>query len=345
MKKTVIVQQLPHYPTPWGDIQNAWNVGGFYKGLGIWEARDYYQRLSCFSKNNFNITIGRNKTKESTLTLYHFFKQHLPNRERLSIDIDMQTAFDYLDEDPASRSVAFATVFDENTNVDNQYITNNSRWITRLLDSENRLAQNEETIEGHLKSEFVYLPDRSLVKSGSSKVLSIVWFFLYRTGELPIYYLVPNPDLTAISPYFDTEEDEEVRFWTTEAHFGSIGDIIFRPSMSKNIAYLGNSKIVAGDKFWLKPFGNSIFQWRYQEEVPKVNIKVISNLNWTRDPDSNKVYFEFKDGQEQGYIHIRWNENTVMGLSQTARSLGGLENKCVVTLDVYRNSSYKYTGD
>lgn len=343
MKKTVIIHQIPHYPTPWGDAVNAWNTAGFWKGLGIWESRDYHRRLAFWMKSNFNIFLGRHQQRVNTLILAHFHGQHMAGPDRLYKEIDLQVAFDYLDEIPNGRTAAFATVFDEDAQLDHRYITENSTWICRKPSK--HLPQTEEEMQQELDRAIVTLPDMEEVKTKDDKVRTIVWFFIYRTKDLPIYYIIPNPDMMAVSPDMDTEFDTPVRFWTTQPHYGSIGDIIFRPKFSKNVAILNPSKIVTGDKFWIHPFQNGLFASVYQEEVPKVPVKVTTNLEFKRDPDTNRVYFEFKEGQEQGYVNLRWNEDSLMGLTQSSRSLEDLENKCTVTYDVYRNSGYKYTGD
>ena len=347
MKPTVIIQNMPHYPTPWGDAVNAWNSASWYHGLGIWKAKEYAQTLGFWAKTHFNIVLGRVLDKESTLLLYHFASQGIPSNPMappLYREIDMQPAIDYLDQNPKANTVAFGTIFDPNNDkINNQYITEQSTWFTRETVGTGFSHNYPEEAETNRR--FVRIPSGEIVNNDANRIYAITWFFMYRAVDLPIYYIIPNPDMMGIAPNIDTERDEPVRFYVTTPHFGSIGDLVFRPTMSKNIAHLAPAKIVAGDKFWIEPFGNGLFSWRYQEVVPKTNIKVTSNLDWTIDPESNRVYFEFKPDQEQGYVNIRWNENGVMGLVQTGVSLDNLVNKCYIMLDVYKNIRYKYTGD
>jgi hypothetical protein len=347
MKPIVIIQNMPHYPTPWGDAVNAWNTASWYQGLGIWKAKDYLQQLGFWAKTHFNIVLGRVIDKESTLLLYHFASQGMPvNRMAppLHREIDMQPAFDYLDKNPKANTVAFGTIFNPtNDKLDNNFITQNSCWFAR--ETAGTGFSHNSPAEVEINRRFVKLPDNEVIDNEANKLYAITWFFMYRAVDLPIYYIVPNPDMMGVAPNVDTEGDEPVRFYVTTPHFGSIGDLVFRPTFSKNIARLAAGKYVTGDEFWVEPFANGLFSWKYNEVVPKTNIKVISNLDWTIDAESNRVHFKFNPDQEQGYVNIRWNENGIMGLTQTAVSLDNLENKCNIMLDVYKNSRYKYTGD
>ena len=348
MNPTVIIQNQPHYPTPWGDAVNAINSASWYHGLGIWKAREYSQTLGFWAKTHFNIVLGRHPDKDSTLILYHFLNQNLPQTSatpKLYKEIDMQIAFDYLDANPKANSIGFGTLFDPNKDkIDNSFITQNSCWFTRETVGTGFSHNSPE--EAETSRQFVRMPEEDVVDKDAKRIYAITWFFMYRAVDLPIYYVIPNPDMMGVAPSVDTEDkNAPVRFYVTTPHFGSIGDLVFRPTFSKNIAHIAPSKVIAGDEFWVEPFGNGLFSWKYQETVPKTNIKVISNLDWTIDSKSNRVHFKFKPDQEQGYVSIRWNENGVMGLTQTAISLDNLANKCNIMLDVYKNSRYKYTGD
>jgi hypothetical protein len=168
---------------------------------------------------------------------------------------------------------------------------------------------------------------------------------MYKAVDLPIYYIIPNPELMGIATNIDQASNEEIRYMGVDAHFGSVGDLIFRPSFSSNALEISPTKVVAGDKFHLTPFERGIFRFSYNETVPKVKIKVHTNLDYTQDELTNKITFEFKPGQETGYINIKWNYLGIMELTQSSRSLDLIENKCRFTFDVYRNSKYKYTED
>jgi hypothetical protein len=169
-----------------------------------------------------------------------------------------------------------------------------------------------------------------------------VWFFLYRAIDLPLYYIIPNPDMLGVAIRFNDIVDDDIRYMVTEPHFGTVGDLIFRPQYSKNAVQMTPTKIAAGERFHIDPFRGGVFEWGFKEQVPKVGIKVYSNLEYKRDEHTNRIYFKFNEGQQQGYVNLRWNSNALMDLAQSSHSFDNLQNKCTLTLDVYRNDRYKY---
>jgi hypothetical protein len=341
MKKTVFVQNVPHYPTAWGDWLQNINLTTVQKGVGVWSIREYYQTLHYWSKQNFNLCIEMNKDNPKQLILDHFFAQNKGDRQSLSTIIDMQIAFDYLDADPKHRWCAFGMFFNpDNFNLGHTTISQRSNWIGR--ESNHRGFSTDEEIDKMLDSKFFYLTDPSVVHDTSSNIHTIIWFVMVRAADVPIYFIVPNPDLIGVSPRIDDTKSDDVRYHLINQHFGTVGDTIFRPSFSNNVIPLTPDKIVAGDKFHITPFEHGIFSWGYQEQFPKVNLKVHTNLNYQRDPNTNKITFEFNPGQDHGYLQIKWNSGTTMDLTQSSPSLDNIENKCKITLDVYKDSKYKY---
>lgn len=344
MKKTVLIQTLPHYPTPWGDATASWNLASFFKGMGTWVARAYSQKLKFWSRQNFNIIIDVDKQDCSKLLLKHFVASTAMQGQGFQKQIDMQPAFDYLDQDSARRTCAFGVFFDPNKgSISPDYIINNSQWFTRS--PHELVVEDEQRIEQCLDHKFCFLPDQTPIDNNAKDLISIVWFFVYRAVDLPIYYIIPNPDMLGVAFNFNDVENADVRYATTEPHFGTIGDVIFRPSYSKNVVQMTPTKIAAGEEFDIIPFKGGIFEWGFKEQVPPVPIKVFTNLNYTRDPSTNRIHFKFNENQETGYIHMRWNSNALMDLAQSSHSFENLQNKCQLTYDVYKNARYKYNEE
>jgi hypothetical protein len=344
MKKTVFIQTLPHYPTPWGDATASWNLATFFKGMGTWTAKAYAQKLKFWSRQNFNIIIDIDKNNCSKLILKHFIASGATGGQKFVKEIDMQTAFDYLDQDSARRTCAFGVVFDPNAGGFNQeYIIDNSKWLTRQ--PHELVVEDPQRIEQCLQHKYCYLPDQDVIDENTDNIAAIVWFFVYRAVDLPIYYVIPNPDMLGVAFNFNDAENEQIRYAATEPHFGTIGDVIFRPSFSSNVIQMTPNKIVGGNEFDITPFRGGIFEWGFKEQVPKVPLKVFTNLQYTRDEHTNRIHFKFNENQETGYIHIRWNSNALMDLAQSSHSFENLQNKCNLTYDVYKNPRYKYTEE
>lgn len=343
MKKTVFIQTLPHYPTPWGDATASWNLASFFKGMGTWTARAYSQKLKFWTRQNFNIILDIDRKHPDKILLKHFMVPISPSGKDIINVIDMQTAFDYLDQDAQHRTCAFGAFFDPaNIRMDHEFIINHSEWFTRS--PHELVVQDESQIEEGVQRKFCRLPTNEIITNNDNPA-AIVWFFVYRALDLPIYYVIPNPDLLGVSFNFNDTENNTVRYMTIDPHFGSIGDVIFRPSFSSNVIQMTPTKITAGEEFDITPFEQGVFQWGFKEKVPPVPLKVLTNLNFVLIPNTNKIHFKFDEHQTSGYVHIRWNSTALMDFAQSSRSLDNLQNKCHITLDVYRHNKYKYHGE
>lgn len=344
MKRTVFIQNIPHYPTAWGDATASWNLASFFKGMGTWYAKLYQQRLKFWSKQNFNIILDSIPNEPTKLLLRHFAVPKSSSGIELRKIIDITKAMDYLDANSfPGKSCAFGIFFDpSHTNFSTEYVINESVWFTR---QPHDYVVEEKEAERHIKSKIIRLDNLTPITE-SNNIGTIVWFFLYRAVDLPIYYLIPNPDMLGVAINFNDIEEESIRYFVTEPHFGSVGDLIFRPSFSRNVVQISPGKIVGGERFYIDPFRGGVFEWGFKEQVPKVAIKVYSNLQYHHDESTNRIYFNFEHDQHQGYINLRWNSNSLMDFSQSSRSLDNLQNKCVLTFDAYRNDRYKYSeGD
>jgi len=340
MKKTVFIQNIPHYPTAWGDAVASWNLASFFKGMGTWYAKDYQQQLKFWSKQSFNIILDSDRDDASKLVLRHYMIPKVPGGADLRKSIDLREAFKYLDENPGRRTVAFGVFFDpKQSNFSTEYVINESKWFTR---EPHDLQVDDESLADHYThNKFIRLGETEPI-TNESNIGTIVWFFLYRAIDLPLYYIIPNPDMLGVAINFNDIISDDIRYMVTEPHFGTVGDLIFRPKYSRNVVQMTPDKIAAGENFHIDPFRGGVFEWGFKEQVPKVPIKVYSNLEYIRDETTNRIYFKFNEGQQHGYVNMRWNSNALMDFSQSSHSFDNLQNKCTLTLDVYRNDRYKY---
>ena len=338
MKKTVFIQMIPHYPTSWGDATTSWNLAAFVKGLGTWLLRAYTQKLKFWTRQNFNIILDIDPNKPSQIIL----KNYMAGSSMVKV-IDMQVAFDYLDkedEDTFSRTCAFGIFFDPGqTDFSTNTIIKKSEWFYRP--PHHICIKKDTDIEQAITTKFKSIETQKDIGEDSN-LNCLVWFFVYRATDLPIYYIIPNPDLLGVAFNFNNIENADVRYMTVDPHFGTIGDLIFRPTFSNNVVLMTPEKIVAGQTFHMEPFKGGVFEWKFKENIPKMPIKIFSDIEYKQEEHTNKIIFNFKEGQERGYVHMRWNSNSLLDLSMSSRSFNNLQNKCNITLDVYRNDRHKY---
>lgn len=337
MKSTVFIQSIPHYPTSWGDATNSWNLGSYFTGMAVWHTKEFTQQLGVWNKQSYNIILDRHPGNDPTKLVikkagaeYSQF-DHI----KLSADIDMTVGMRHLDQNPRTRAVAFG-YHCKNGAIPSGDVLTESTWITRNILGKTNF-EDEEEIAKDVKSRIISLPDcQPLEEPEDRKVQVLVWFYMYRVAELPIYYIIPNPDLMGVSHQIE-EVYDNIRYRVVDAHFGTIGDLILRPKFSTNVGQLTPNKLlVNGDEFEIYPFENGVFSWAYGEQFPKVGIKVTTNLEFERDPESNRLKFKWKDDSKQGFINIRWNSSSVLDLSMSSHDYNFVQNKCQYTYDVYR---------
>jgi hypothetical protein len=337
MKKTVFIQSVPHYPTSWGDASNSWNLGSYFTGLGVWHTKEFTQKLGVWSKQSYNIILDRHPGNEpSKLVIKKAGSEYSQfDNIKFSADIDLTVGMNYLDQNPHTRSVAFGYHCKDGMIPSGDVLTQ-SQWVTRnILGKVN--FDNEEEIAKDIKSQIIGLPEcKPLVEPETRYLPMLVWFYMYRAADLPIYYIIPNPDLMGISHNIECQY-EKIRYRVIDPHFGTIGDLILRPKFSTNVGQMTPNKLlVKGDEFEIYPFEGGVFGWGYNEQVPKVGVKVTTDLDFERDPESNKLKFKWKDESKTGFINIRWNSTSVLDLSMSSHDYNFVQNKCQYTYDVYR---------
>lgn len=335
MKKTVLIQSVPHFPTAWGDASNAWNQGSYFTGMAVWHTREFTQKLGIWTKQSYNLIIDKHPEDDYKLVI----KKAGSNYDKfqditLSCEVDLRVAFDYLDKNPKTKSCAFGYAC-KGSLPPSTDVLENSVWFTRKTLGKS-VFDNEDDIIRDVNARLVTLPELEYMSPTDEKVMgTLVWFFIYRTEEVPIYYIIPNPDLMGIAPQIEKSYDD-IRYRVIDAHFGTIGDLIFRPKFSKNVMMLAPNKLLVQEDFEIYPFENGVFGWGYQEEFPKVNIKVTTDLILERNPDNNKLKFKFKEGRDRGFVNLRWNSSSVLDLSMSSHDSNYVQNKCQYTFDVYR---------
>lgn len=341
MIKTVFIQTIPHYPTAWGDAINSWNIGSYFRGMGSWHAREFTQQLGLWNRQNYNIIVDKHPTDADKLLIRKAGVPAQIQNGNFCVEVDLKTAFDYLDESPETRTCAFGYFIDADKEVPTADMFSGCTWFARDQ-GDKKVYKTDEEIQAHTHSKLMFLPSREHV-SDDSKLSSLVWFFIYRSGELPIYYIIPNPDLLGVSKRIEDVLSSDVRYRMVDQHFGTVGDLIFRPSFSNNVVPLTPSKVMVGDEFEIRPFENGVFSWGFKEDFPKVSIKVVTDLEYVKYPESNRIRFKFSSKEkDRGFVSLRWNTGTLMDISMSSYTYDYVQNKCHVMYDVYRNSSLKF---
>lgn len=337
MKNTVFIQSVPHYPTSWGDASNSWNLGSYFTGMGVWQTKEFTQKLGVWNKQSYNIILDRHPGNEPYKLVIKKAGAEYSQFEniKLSADIDLTVGMKHLEQNPTTRSVAFGYHCKDSVIPSGDVLTE-SQWVTRnILGKVN--FDNEDEIAKDVKSQIISLPScQPLVEPETRYLPMLVWFYMYRAKEVPIYYIIPNPDLMGISHQIEVAYDT-IRYRVVDPHFGTIGDLILRPKFSNNVGQMAPNKLlVSGDEFQIYPFEGGVFGWGYDEQFPKVGIKVTTDLDFERDPESNRLKFKWKDDSKRGFVNIRWNSTSVLDLSMSSHDYNFVQNKCQYTYDVYR---------
>jgi hypothetical protein len=143
----------------------------------------------------------------------------------------------------------------------------------------------------------------------------IPWAFVYKTRDLPLYYMVMNP--------FSVQcvEDVEAVYngnavYTIANHLRNLNQTVFKPKLSQNARSIGDHNIIVkGDEFTVEPFGTWFVKRHLPDFFKDAKVKIDTNFDY-KIVDGKIIVSTLNS--ERGYFSIRWNTGTVMDMTFSA---------------------------
>lgn len=180
------------------------------------------------------------------------------------------------------------------------------------------LYENAVTKQDVAKNASFYgrTPDGKIInliteKIHDSDITLIPWFFAFKSADVPLYYIVPNIHTVQVSYIVEDDNHPTDRTYTLDSHLGTFNKTIFYPVLSKNAKLINETNImVNGNTLTIDPFGGFFAKTKMQGFFNPKMVKCSSSYEYTKD--ENGVHFNINT--QNGYIIIRWNTVSAMGL-------------------------------
>lgn len=290
MTKLFLIQTQMGHPDPWDDAINISNVS-INPGLGITNnnnAEGYESVISFFQRVDNRFVISTTEDPDADLVLKKPYSVD-------SIHGGIKLKFDYI------ASVIEGTV----------------DGIALYASPLNNINNHQDAVQN--ASFYMRRTDGKVVNVVTAEVIEnpnfIPWFFVFKTKDLPLYYIVMNPHAVQITGNFDGEYGDN-KVYAISNHLKNLNDLIFKPKLSKNARQIGDHNImVKGDSFTVEPFGTWFVKKHLEGFFDGVQIKVDTNFDFT--VEGNKVRINTLN-KKRGFLSIRWNTGTVMDMTFNA---------------------------
>jgi hypothetical protein len=284
-KRVFLIQTEMGHPDPWDDSLNMSNTE-VNPGLGTSNnPLDYESMISYFQRADNRFSISNSFYTDAHLVLKRPFSVHDTQTE---VKLNFDNIADLIDKSEHG-VIMLGAVLDEVT-----------------------LPQQD--VIG--KSSFYHRKDGGVQDMISGEIIKdpriIPWLFCYKTKDLPLYYMVLNPhSVQCISNIEGPYNGNYV--YTISNHLRNLNEVIFKPTLSKNVRAIGEHNIVVtGDEFTIEPFGTWFVKKHLPEFFKTAKVKISTNFDY--ELDGNKIRVKTLN-KEKGYISLRWNTGTVMDMS------------------------------
>ena len=284
-----IIQTGGNTSTPWEDAISVANTE-LVPSLGGFNTSDCKYNISFFQTVDNRFTLSKGTDSDFVLD-----KPYSPgNISVLKFNLnDISSKIDNLmDSDSPKyagglhRAVLFGCLLEGTmTNAD---VVRRSGFFTRQADGKIYDITNNTVIEDEWTN-------------------IIPWFFCYRTDDVPLYFLVVNPNSIQIVSSLDGKHGEHDHVFVLDSHLKGINSLIFNPKISRNGHLIDKQIVASGGNLSVTPFDNW-FTSLYPDFFKDANIKCHSNFKFEKVGNT----FNFDLTGNVGYIHLRWNAGTVM---------------------------------
>lgn len=290
-KRVFLIQTEMGHPDPWDDSINLANVG-VSPGLGASNnAGDFNNRVHFFQRVDNRFAISFSKYLDFPLVLKRPYSPHDQNTEvplDFNLMVDLLEKHTWTGHDGTAKVIMFGSVIGEETLSQQNAIANATYFI-----------RNQEKIIDVVNDK----------EYDNPKI--IPWLFVYKTDDVPLYYVVINPH--SVQCIEDIEANYNGNFvYTVSNHLKNLNEVIFKPSFSRNARVIGDHNLVVrGNEFFVEPFGSWFVKQNLQGFFDKAKVKVDTNFDYEWVGRKLKINTVNK---QKGYLILRWNTGTGMDL-------------------------------
>jgi hypothetical protein len=251
-------------------------------------AEAWTSRISWFDKvdNNFRLAVCADGTADLILE-----RPYNVNAPYTNVKIYLDDIVEYVDRTPAQVCMYGTVMTPEKTS--QQEVIKTSTYYGRTDDS----GKIYDMVTGEeVEANPILLP----------------WFFVYRAKELPLYYIVLNPNNILLVGEVEGEIRDNKVFGITN-HLRDMNSLLFKPNFSRNVKQIGQHNLaVSGDEFTIEVFSTWFVKRHIPDFFKEANVKVDTNFEFTQE--GTKFKFNARD-TKRGYVILRWNTGSTMDMS------------------------------
>lgn len=292
IKKVFLFQTEMGHPDPWDDSINLANVG-ITPGLGISNnAGEFENNIHFFQRVDNRFAISHSLYTDFHLVLKRPYSTHDRDNE---IPINLHKIAELLETNTwklhgvTAKVILFGSIIGDDGTMQKDVISKASYYIRdqeRIID----LVSGEEY--------------------NNPKI--IPWFFCYKTNDVPLYYLVLNPNSVQCIDNIEGVYNE-IAVYTISNHLKNLSEVIFKPRFSRNAKVIGEHNVlVSGNEFSVKPFSSWFVKQHLPDFFKEAKVKVDTNFQYEWQEDGSLKINTLN--KNKGYLVLRWNTATGMDM-------------------------------
>ena len=311
MKPVVLFSCGNTTPTPWDDINNAWNKD--MDNHGWWysmkEAKSF---VFNYKRDRSKLVFAKSKDpKKQFIIIKDFIGEDKPNFKDLNREIDTKFIMTWLNEN-RDGCIGFGVPLKVLQGEDKPDVLQSAIYYTR-----------DPFPGGHV----INAKNNVALTSDKEPIIEMItYFYAYRLKDQPIYFFIFNPDMISLAGNVEFTNDR-AHYRIIDQHAGALANQLLTPKMSKNAFPLDmNWYAVAGDSFTMDVGKLSSVTNAYG--IYAQGVKVMSDLK-TEHIKGNKYKVTFHEGQTHGYISLRLNTGTTFDYS-----LIGSKNRLIYNIRI-----------
>lgn len=311
MKPVVLFSCGNTTPTPWDDINNAWNKD--FDNHGYWYSmKDAASSVFNYKRDQSKLVFAKAEdVKKQFVIIKEFIGQNNPAFKDLNREIDMKFIMTWLNSNRNS-SLGFGVPLKALKGENKPDVLQSCFYYTR-----------DNFPSGHV----INAKNNQAITTDEEPIVEMItYFYAYRLKDQPIYFIIFNPDMISLSDNVEFTNDR-AHYRIIDQHAGPFANQLLTPKMSKNAFPLDQDWfVITGDSFEMDVGKFSSVTNAYG--IYAQNVKVISDLKVVHEK-SNKYTVQFNKGQTHGFISLRLNTGTMFDYS-----LIGSKNRLIYNIRI-----------